>query len=171
MISSLPILLCPEEQEEPNTALVEFAQAFFQQTDIHQELNGANDTATAVAFVNTELEGAWSQAGNAFSYNGEAKAIKGNINLKALDNGASSYWSRPQLRVTETVSGRVFWLDGGVVMQENTNYDGSTVMSGSFTHLNPPANANYEFHWFDSERRTATLIPNEDACFIFEAAS
>lgn len=147
----------------------EFCEASFTQDDIHpNDGGGTAPNAQAANFASDTMEGSWSRAGATITYGGQAKVITLDINMRAQDTGASNYWAKPILRVTEQVSGRVFWLEE-LEMQDNTAYDGSVYYDGSFRHLNPPANPRYLFEWFNEENRTATLTPDEDGVIVFEA--
>lgn len=147
----------------------EFAELFFSQDDIHpNDGGGVAPDAQPASFLSNTVEGGWSVAANTASYSGSVKVIKGNINLLALDTGTSNYWSKPIIRVTENVSGRVFYLEE-LAMQDNSAYDGSVYFDGSFVHLNPPINPNYVIEYFSKENRTATLTPQPNSSLVFEA--
>ena len=155
--------------EESNAAKPEFAELFFDENDIHpNDGGGSAPDAQPASFASNTTQGGWSVAGNVASYTGTAGVVRGNISLRALDTGPSNYWAKPIVRVTETVSGREFYLEE-LAMQTTGAYDGSVYFDGSFVHLNPPANPSYVVEYYNIENRTATLTPQADSSIVFEA--
>lgn len=147
----------------------EYAEMFFDQQDIHPNDGGGVATfVSAGQFSSNTVEGDWSISNNVAKYAGKPKVINVDVNLRAQDTGASNFWARPVIRVTESVSGKIFWF-GDLAMQDSTAYDGSVYISGSFKHLDPPANATYTFEYFNEENRTATLIPDVGSSVVLEA--
>lgn len=137
------------------------AALFIGPADIHNAL-------PVVAFVGDDLDAGWSRVANVVSFTGQAKKVRGTVNINAPDSGVSNYWSRPKLRVTEATTGKTFIMDD-LVMQQNTAYDGDATFQGSFVHKGPLTNPSYTFEWFDKDNRTATLIPIADSQIVLEA--
>lgn len=157
------------EDVQTNSEKPEFAELFFSTDDVHPDDGGGTaDNAQPASFISNTVEGGWSVAANIASYAGSAKVIKGSINMAALDTGAANYWAKPIVRVTETVSGRVFYLEE-LAMQTNGAYDGTVYFDGSFVHLNPPVNPAYVVEYFNRENRTATLTPEAGSSLVLEA--
>lgn len=148
----------------------EYAETSLTQTNIHIPAGGTGVATQPATFVGQVTEGGWSSSANTFTYTGAPKKIVVDFNIRATDEGASNYWAKPILRITETVSGRVFWVDE-LAMQDNTAYDGTVVFDGSFVHLNPPSNPSYTFDWYTEENRTATLIPDTNSRIVLEAVT
>ena len=147
----------------------QYAELFFAQEDIHPNDGGSVAPNSQVAkFSSSSTDDYWSVSSNKASFKGKSKIIIGDINMRATDQGTSNYWSKPVIKVTEEVSGRIFWF-ADLAMQDNTAYDGSVYYSGTFRHLNPPENPIYIFEYYNEESRTATLIPDEKSSIVLEA--
>ena len=125
------------------------AISYLNGSDIHN--NGA-----VVGFASDDLDTGWTRTANVFSYAGTADEVQITVNIFANDTGASNYWSRPSLRISDG-AGVVAEIDD-LVMQQNGQYSGNCNISGSVT-LKNQINPSYIFEWFDSDNRTSTLTP------------
>ena len=128
----------------------EYAELSLTATDIHN--NGA-----AVGLVVEELSPNFAVAGSTVAFTGTPDRVEFVIAITATDQGASSYWNKPSLRV---MNGAVIVFEvGDLGMQQNGAYSGDVHINGSFVDTAPGANPVYTFAWFDKDNRTATLIP------------
>ena len=137
-----------------NTNTVDVDRSLFIQStvapdDIH------NNGSVVLFSGDVRVDANWSRTANVFTYTGNPNAVIGRISLNAVDNGASSYWSRPKLRVLK--GGNIIAVIDDLVMQQNGAYDGDATINGSFVDATPGTNPSYTFEWFDKENRTATL--------------
>lgn len=154
----------PETSDIPSTPAVidQTFDAVFGvgESDIHN--NGL-----IVDMLDKVLDSGWARSSNVVTFTGEPDKVKGYITISAPDNGASSYWARPKLRVIR--GGNVIAIVDDLVMQANTTYDGDAVLNGVFFDKSPGVNPSYTFEWFRQENRTATLPPRSESQIALEA--
>lgn len=153
----------PEMGDLPTMgSLMSMISTPFSAVDIHN--NG-----TVVQFENNvRSDDGWSRANNQFTYQGEPNHVDIQVCLNAVDSGASSYWSRPKLRILR--NGDVIAIMDDLCMQQNGTYDGDATIVGAITDPTPGEDPVYTFEWFDKDARTATLIPQGFSAVTLKAA-
>jgi len=136
-----------------NTTMVDSTSmsiAYLDGSDIHN--NGP-----VVNFASDDLGSGWNRSANVFEYTGPCDAIIITANIAATDTGASSYWGRPSLRITNGDGDIVGEMDD-LAMQQNGAYSGNVQITGTINIKNP-SNKEFTFTLFDTDNRTSTLTP------------
>lgn len=143
-IDNLPVSNGTVEVDQTEVSL-----AYIGTSDIHN--NGS-----VVDISSDDLSTNFTRSSNAISYTGTTADITITANIYAEDTGASSYWSRPSLRISNG-SGVVGQFDD-LGMQQNGSYSGSVQITGVVDIKGSDADT-FTFEWFDGDNRTATLTP------------